>query len=152
MAEAGGRCEFRTGQILDTITVATAEGGASASCCWLTDSSTSCSSCEMAVTAGETVIASVQVPAGRLVIAVIGAANRDPGRFAAPDTFDITRPTAAVLSFGGGLHYCLGAPLARLEAETFFPALLTRFPGLRLAGEPARQGTVFRGFSDLPVT
>jgi cytochrome P450 len=103
------------------------------------------------VTAAETVIASVQVPADQLVIAVIGAANRDPGRFAAPGTFDIARPTAAVLSFGGGLHYCLGAPLARLEAETFFPALLTRFPGLRLAGAPTRQGTVFRGFADLPV-
>jgi len=103
------------------------------------------------VSAAGTVVGGLPVAADQLVIAVIGAANRDPARFAAPGTFDITRRNAAVLSFGGGIHYCLGAPLARIEAGTFFPALLTRFPALRLAGTPARQGMVFRGFTNLPV-
>lgn len=93
----------------------------------------------------------VPLEAGTLVIAMLGAANRDPARFAAPGVFDITRTGTTVLSFGGGIHFCLGAPLARVEAGTFFAALLTRFPGLRLAGTAIRQGRVFRGFSYLPV-
>jgi cytochrome P450 len=89
--------------------------------------------------------------ADQLVVALLGAANRDPARFPAPDTFDVTRRGATVLSFGGGIHYCLGAPLARLQAGVFLTALLDRFPGLRLAGQPRRAGTVFRGFDYLPV-
>jgi cytochrome P450 len=96
-------------------------------------------------------IGGVALPADCLVIAMLGAANRDPARFREPDSFDITRTGTTVLSFGGGLHYCLGAPLARLEAGTFLPALVRRFPRLRLAGTPARAGVVFRGFSRLPV-
>lgn len=103
------------------------------------------------VAAGDTMIGGVPVPADCLVIAMLGAANRDPGRFGEPDSFDVSRAGTTVLSFGGGLHYCLGAPLARLEAGTFFSALLRRFPRLRLAGDPVRSGVVFRGFSDLPV-
>jgi cytochrome P450 len=60
-------------------------------------------------------------------------------------------PGGTVLFFGRGIHFCLGAPLARVEAGTFFTALLSRFPALRLAGTPGRQGLVFRGFSHLPV-
>jgi cytochrome P450 len=104
------------------------------------------------VTAADTVIGGVPAPAGSLVVAMLGAANRDPARFGAPGTFDIGRTGTAVLSFGGGIHFCLGAPLARVEAGAFFPALLTRFPGLRHAGQPRRSGAVFRGFSHLPVT
>jgi cytochrome P450 len=103
------------------------------------------------VSAADTAIGGVAVPADALVVAILGAANRDPARFTAPDAFDIARTGTTVLSFGGGIHYCLGAPLARLEASTFFPALLTRFPGLHLAGTPRRRGLVFRGFSYLPV-
>jgi cytochrome P450 len=103
------------------------------------------------VTAAATVLAGTPLGPDTLVIVMLGAANRDPARFAAPDAFDITRTRSGVLSFGGGIHFCLGAPLARVQAGTFFPALLTRFPRLRLAGTPSRQGTVFRGFASLPV-
>jgi cytochrome P450 len=104
------------------------------------------------VAAEQTVVGGATVPAGGLVIALLGSANRDPARFPRPDRFDITRTGTTVLSFGGGIHYCLGAPLARVEAGTFLSALVTRFPRLRFAGTPIRQGVVFRGFSELPVT
>jgi|SRR5579875_1015574 len=104
------------------------------------------------VPARDTTLAGTPLPAGQLVMAMLGSANRDPRRFGHPDTFDITRAGTAVLSFGGGVHFCLGAPLARVEASTFLPALVTRFPALRPAGPPVRQGVIFRGFRDLPVT
>jgi cytochrome P450 len=104
------------------------------------------------VAAADTHLGGAQLTPGDLVMAMLGAANRDPARFTAPAVFDIARTGTTVLSFGGGIHFCLGAPLARIEAGTFFAALLTRFPGLRLAGPPVRQGLVFRGFSHLPVT
>lgn len=95
----------------------------------------------------------LDVPAGTLAIGLLGAANRDPARFPDPDAFDITRsPGSIVLSFGGGMHYCLGAPLARLESAEFFPAFLARFPKLALGGVPQRRGLVLRGFSDFPIT
>ena len=103
------------------------------------------------VPAEDVVVGGIGVPADGLVIAMLGAANRDPGRFPAPDTFDIRRAGTTVVSFGGGIHHCLGAPLARMEAGTFFPALLSRFPRMAIAGQPQRRGVVFRGFSDLPV-
>ena len=95
----------------------------------------------------------LDIPAGALAIGLLGAANRDPARFPDPDVFDIARsPGSSVLSFGGGMHYCLGAPLARLESTEFFPAFLARFPKLELGGVPQRRGLVLRGFADLPVT
>lgn len=103
------------------------------------------------VAARDTTVAGLSVPADGLVIAMLGSASRDPARFAGPETFDVSRTGTTVLSFGGGIHYCLGAPLARLKARAFFPALLARFPRLQGAGEPRRRGLVFRGFSDLPV-
>jgi cytochrome P450 len=103
------------------------------------------------VATADTTIGGVPVRRDGLVIAMLGAANRDPARFPAADSFDISRTGTTVLSFGGGIHYCLGAPLARLEAGAFFPALLERFPALRLAGRPRRRGLVNRGFSYLPV-
>lgn len=68
---------------------------------------------------------------GQWVFASIAGANRDPRRFVDPDTFDITRQNNRHLTFGSGIHYCLGAPLARLEGSVAFPRLLERFPDLR---------------------
>ena len=83
---------------------------------------------------------------------LIGAGNRDPRKFTAPDTFDPLRADGGPLSFGGGAHFCLGAALARLEASVAFPRLLARFPAMAPAGEPARRsGLVLRGFDALPV-
>jgi len=84
---------------------------------------------------------------------MVGAANRDAAVFSDPDRLILDRAQQAPLSFGGGIHYCLGAPLARLEAQIAFPALLTRFPRLALAGEPvSREGTALRGHTSLPIT
>ncbi|HEV8566983.1 MAG TPA: cytochrome P450 [Actinoplanes sp.] len=94
----------------------------------------------------------VTVDAGERVVAYLGAGNRDPERFADPDRLDLARGDCAPLSFGGGIHYCLGAPLARLEAQVAFPALLRRFPHIELAGTPERRDSLaIRGFVRLPV-
>ncbi|BCL16961.1 cytochrome P450 [Micromonospora sagamiensis] len=95
----------------------------------------------------------VPVPAGGRVLLLLGAGNRDPERFAEPSRFDPTRPHNQPLSFGGGPHYCLGAALARLEAQVAFPLLLRELPGLALAGEPRhRTRLTLRGYATLPVT
>jgi cytochrome P450 len=87
------------------------------------------------------------------VILLLAAANRDPRRFTDPEAFDPLRPDNAPLSFGAGGHFCLGAALARLEANTAFPLLLDRFPGLCPAAEPPIRGERYnlRGFQTLPV-
>ena len=103
------------------------------------------------VPAADATIGGVPVPADSLVIALLGAANRDPARFTAPDRFDISRTGPAVLSFGGGIHFCLGAALARLQAGVFFPALVNRFPTMQLASPPVRRGVVLRGFAEFLV-
>jgi len=88
-----------------------------------------------------------------IVLALIGSANRDPRRFADPDTFDPSRPNNTPISFGAGAHFCLGAALARLEAQVAFPILLQRLPGLRPAGEPSRRPRlVLRGYESMPVS
>jgi len=98
-------------------------------------------------------IAGVPVSGGERIVAYLGAGNRDPERFAEPDRLDLTRADNAPLSFGGGIHYCLGAPLARLEAQIAIPALLTRFPQLALAGDPGRRDSLaIRGYTTLPIT
>jgi cytochrome P450 len=97
-------------------------------------------------------LAGVSVDAGEVVLALLGAGNRDPARFVDPDRLDLQRPDNAPLSFGGGIHYCLGAPLARLEAQIAFPALLHRFPNLAITGEPKRRDTLtIKGFESLPL-
>ena len=95
----------------------------------------------------------VPISAGDRVVCYLGAANRDPARFADPGRLDITREHSSPLSFGGGIHYCLGAPLARLEAQLAFPALLTGYPDLRLAGAPERRDSLtLRGYLSLPIS
>ena len=92
------------------------------------------------------------VPAGTKVVLILGAANRDPRRFADPDRFDPDRGTGQPLSFGAGSHFCLGAPLSRMEAQIALPRLLRRFPELALAGPPVRRDTwVGRGLDELPI-
>jgi cytochrome P450 len=98
-------------------------------------------------------IAGVEIAAGERVVAYIGAGNHDPARFADPERLILDRGDNAPLSFGGGLHYCLGAPLARLEAQLALPALVTRFPALALDGAPERRDSLsIRGYTRLPVT
>ncbi len=84
---------------------------------------------------------------------MFGAANRDPAKFEKPDRFDIRRDASGHLSFGHGTHFCLGATLARLEAEIAFRGLVKRMPRLELAVEapPRRPGVVIRGLASLPV-
>ncbi|MET8810882.1 cytochrome P450 [Streptomyces sp. NPDC004549] len=92
---------------------------------------------------------------GQLVLVAMADANHDPARFPAPDDFDIRRPTGGHVAFGHGIHYCLGAPLARLEARLALTSLLTRFPTLTLDTHPAaltwREGMLIRGPRSLPV-
>ncbi|MBF9134858.1 cytochrome P450 [Plantactinospora sp. S1510] len=84
---------------------------------------------------------------------LLGSANRDPARYPDPHRFDPDRPNIQPVSFGGGAHYCLGAPLARLEAQVAFPLLLTMLPRLSLAGPGERRNRlVLRGYATLPVS
>jgi len=86
------------------------------------------------------------------VIGILGAANRDPEVFTDPDRLDLGRHPNPHVTFGRGIHFCLGAPLAHLEAEVAMPMLLERFPRLRMAGEPEQRPTwVLRGLRRLPV-
>ncbi|MEU4352930.1 cytochrome P450 [Streptomyces sp. NPDC023838] len=94
------------------------------------------------------------IPRGSEVALLFGSANRDPAVFDAPDTFDVRRPAAANrhLSFGAGIHYCLGAPLARVELAASFGLLLREAPRMRLLAEPRwKPGYVIRGLAALEV-
>jgi cytochrome P450 len=98
-------------------------------------------------------IGGVDVPAGDVMMVLLGAAQRDPAEFDRPDTFDPDRGTLRHLGFGRGIHYCLGAPLARLEAGAALSAVTARFPDARLAGEPQYKANVtLRGLSRLTVS
>jgi cytochrome P450 len=98
-------------------------------------------------------IAGFRVPRGRKIGALLGAAARDPKVFDEPDVLDIGRTPNAHLGFGMGIHYCIGAPLARVEIAAALTALATRLPGLRLASAPERRPEfVIRGLRTLPVT
>ena len=84
----------------------------------------------------------------------MGSANRDPEKFEDPDRLDVGRETRGHIAFGLGVHYCLGAPLARLEGRIVFETLLERFASLRLLTErPAfRNSIVLRGLESLPIS
>lgn len=89
---------------------------------------------------------------GDVVMALLAAANRDPARFADPDRFDIGRPDNLHLAFAWGLHFCLGARLARMEGQLVLAGLVDRFAKVEPAGEPVRNpGLAIRGFESLPV-
>ncbi|HYN31454.1 MAG TPA: cytochrome P450 [Ilumatobacteraceae bacterium] len=94
------------------------------------------------------------VPVGATVVLGLAGANRDPAVFSSPEVFDVQRENACEhLAFASGAHYCLGAALARLEAETAWQTLLTRHPSLRLSGAPTyRPSPIIRGLDHLPVT
>jgi cytochrome P450 len=102
-------------------------------------------------------IGGVRIPRGDMVLLAIAAADRDPDRFPAPDRLDVGFADPGHLAFGHGVHYCLGAPLARLEGRIAIGALHARFPTMRLAVDPARlrwshgDGLVLRGLAELPV-
>jgi cytochrome P450 len=100
-------------------------------------------------------IAGVTIPRGELVLAVLASANRDERRFADPDRLDLMREPNHHLAFGQGMHYCLGAPLARMEAQIALTTLLRRLPELRLS-QPTealrwRPGMFVRGLEQLPM-
>jgi cytochrome P450 len=106
-------------------------------------------------TAAPVEVGGVTIPAGEVVLVALASANRDEDRFADPARFDITRRENGHLAFGHGIHFCLGAPLARLEGQVAFETLLARLPELALA-VPAdelawRPGLLIRGLVDLPV-
>ncbi len=95
------------------------------------------------------------IPAREAVLVAIGSANRDPGRYPAPDRLDVGRDAGGNLAFGHGIHHCLGAPLARMEGEIAFAGLLSRFPAMTLAVPPDslrwRPSTLIHGLETLPV-
>lgn len=106
--------------------------------------------------AGETVeFREKTIQKGDLVLVAIDSADRDPEQFEDPDVFDITRGKSRHIAFGKGIHFCLGAPLARLEAEIAISTLLRRLPELRLSKDPEtlqyRPGMLIRGLKELPV-
>ena len=92
------------------------------------------------------------VKRGDEIMLVLGAANRDPSAFPNPHKLDVTRDARRHVGFGGGIHHCLGAALARMEGQIAFATLLDRFPHLELAGTPERRPTfTLRGLETLPV-
>jgi cytochrome P450 PksS len=103
----------------------------------------------------DVVIRGTTIPRGAMVLAALGSANRDPAQFSNPDTLDLTRQPNRHLAFGMGIHFCVGAPLARMEGQIALTRLFQRFPNLRLARPDAlrwRRGMLLRGLEELPVS
>ncbi|MFV0524640.1 MAG: cytochrome P450 [Acidimicrobiales bacterium] len=94
----------------------------------------------------------VRFEAGDRLLTLLGAANRDPDHFDEPDRFDVGRHGEAVMSFGSGIHYCLGANLARAEAQEVFAAMIRRFSAVEPAGDrPRQRRMILRGLQTCPV-
>jgi cytochrome P450 len=104
---------------------------------------------------GPVELGGAEIPAGAFALMMVGAANRDPAQFENPENFDITRDPNEHVAFGEGIHFCIGAPLARMEALIAFEVMLSRLPLLRLkdpATYPAYKGSYFlRGLESLPM-
>jgi hypothetical protein len=106
------------------------------------------------VTSEDVELGGVTIPAHESVLSLLGAANRDPAQYADPDKLDVGRPNVRPISFGGGIHHCLGAQLARLEGELVFTALIERFPTLELPEKDRPQwkhNFTLRGLTKLPA-
>jgi cytochrome P450 len=99
-------------------------------------------------------LAGTHIRRGTEVFYVLGSANRDPWAFEEPDRLDIRRDVGRIMSFGMGIHFCLGSQLARLEGEIAFETLARELGGMELAiDDPQwRAGLVLRGLQELPVT
>jgi cytochrome P450 len=95
----------------------------------------------------------VPVPAGSQIVTALGAANRDPARFTDPERLDLRRDEGPPMSFAGGIHFCLGAALARAEGQVVFDRLLARFGAIELATDSPtfRNRITLRGLAELPV-
>ena len=97
-------------------------------------------------------VCGVRVPKGAELGLLFGSANRDPDVFGHPDELDVGREPNPHVSFGAGVHFCLGAPLARLELQTSFATVLRRLPTLQLVEEPAwKPNYIIRGLRELRV-
>jgi len=105
------------------------------------------------MTMAEVEIGGRQIPKGSIVAAVIGAANRDPAHFPDPDRLDVARQENRHIAFGFGIHFCLGAPLARIEGQVAIGTLLRRWRALKLVSDTPewRESSVLRGLKTLPV-
>jgi len=98
-------------------------------------------------------IGGVSIKEGQKIAALLGSANRDENVFKNPTEMDITRDPNPQIGFGAGIHFCIGAPLARMEMTTSLPALMVKFPNLRLTEEPVRRpGFVLRGYESVKVS
>ncbi len=105
------------------------------------------------IAAEQMTIGGVTVPKGDTMMLLLAAGHRDPAAFDRPDDFDPSREDLRHLAFGHGVHFCLGAPLARLEAKVALSAVTARFPNARLAAEPVYKPNVtLRGLASLPLT
>ena len=97
-------------------------------------------------------IGGITVEKGQKIAALLGSANHDPAVFDRPEELDLGRTENPHISFGAGVHFCIGAPLARVELQATFGALLDRTSSLELGGEPVRRPEfVIRGLAELPV-
>jgi cytochrome P450 len=101
----------------------------------------------------DTELGGVEIKAGQKIAALIGSANRDSTVFERADEMDLTRDPNPHIGFGAGIHFCLGAPLARLEMGVSLPALWEKYPKMSLASEPVRRPTfVLRGYESVEIS